>query len=131
MYRQPICFALILLLTSVVGCAGQRYITVRIDKDGTTLLQCEGGVPDSWSAARIWQRLDDKTFRMVAKFDADAANPKQATLTGNIKITIHHTTNLMASATVSTLQLVRVQGQTDEWRLPVAEVKRTATAAGF
>ena len=108
-----------------------RFIDVRIERDGGVVLETGFGASDYEPAARIWARLDRAPLRAVHEVPADAANPQQATLVGDIRITILHVDTVLASAQVDKLRLTRVSGTSDQWQLPKDEVERTGQTAGL
>ena len=105
-----------------------------IELDGNVIahtLYDDGGRAD---AARVWRYLKDPPIMVdenATTVQADPKSPLQATLEGDLLVRIQHKTRIIAKARVSTLILCRESEQTQEWFLPVAEVERTAGAAGL
>jgi len=122
------CLLAVLLFS---GCVGQRYLQVRVERDGDLVLQTKYGVPDRLGASDIWQSLQGKPFKAVGTVTPDAANGQKVVLKGKIKITILHGDKAMASASVDELRFVRASGCEDRWELPPEEVQRTAKTAGL
>ena len=84
--------------------------------------------------AIVWRYLEHKPI-MVAKEDtsieADDDNPLRATLKGTLRVTISHTTKVLAEASVTELSLTREIADDELWFLPADEVERTAAIAGL
>ena len=117
----------------LAGCLhpGQRYLHVRVERDGVPILQTEYAVSDSLDAAGMWKSLEGKPFKVVGTTTPEAIDRQRAVLKGNIKIVILHVDQVMASARVNAVGLVRAPDAEGQWVLPPEEVERTARAAGL
>jgi hypothetical protein len=113
------------------GCGGQRFIKVRIERDGAPVLQTEYGVSDSLDPAAIWRGLQGDSFDAVGTVTPAVDDPQKAVLKGKIRIVILHVNNEIAAAKVNELRLTRASGSGNQWKLASGEVDRTAQAAGL
>jgi WD40 repeat protein len=117
-----------------VVAAAARLLNVYIELDGNVIAHTfydDGGRAD---ATAVWRYLKDPPIMVdddATAVRADPSNPLQATLEGNLLVRIQHKTRVIAQARLSTLMLRRADEQTQEWFLPMAEVERTAGAAGL
>jgi translation initiation factor IF-1 len=90
--------------------------------------------PDSESPAALWKhagREPATSDEKVAQVKADEGRPLHARLTGSIRIKILHGDQVMTSASLQDLELVRRAPDSPGWYLPEKEVQRAKRAAGF
>jgi hypothetical protein len=121
----------LLLVILCSGCGGQRYLHVRIERDGQPVLETGYGVSDRLGTGAMWKSLQGKAFEALGSIEPDASDPQTAVLRGRIRIVILHVDREMASVRVDELRLVRSSVAQDQWELPPDEVQRTARAAGL
>ena len=134
LFRPAVLWALGSVLFFAQPASAARLLKVYIELDGNVIVHTfyeDGGRAD---AARVWRYLQDPPIMVnddVTAVQADPDNPLHATLEGDLQIRIQHKTGVIAQARLSTLMLRRADEQTQQWFLPVAEVERTAGAAGL
>ncbi len=131
--RRQFANALFVLLTVSLlpGCAGQRYIKVDIERDSTVALHTEYGVSDSLTPSAIWNTLQGQSFTAVTPLKPEPEDPKKAVMKGKLRIVITHVGNELASAKIKELRLVRDSDSSDQWKIAPGEVERTSLAAGL
>ena len=133
-FRPAILGVLGITLFFAQPASAARLLKVYIEMDGNVIVHTfydDGGRAD---AARVWRYLQDPPIMVdddVTAVQADLNSPLQATLEGDLLVRIQHKTGIIAQARLSTLVLRRESEQTQAWFLPVAEVERTAGAAGL
>jgi hypothetical protein len=84
--------------------------------------------------AIVWRYLEQKPIGVAEEdtsIEADEDNPLRATLKGTLRVTIGHTTQVLAEASVTELSLTRESADDQLWFLPENEVERTAALAGL
>lgn len=109
---------------------GAKAIQVHIEDEGKLVLRGLYSGADRASTAELWRDLAQAPLEALVNFPAEPSNPRQATLTGNLRIVISWDEPL-ASANVKELRLVRDTDRTSRWQLSPEEVERTAQAAGL
>ena len=123
---------LVLLTVSLLpGCAGQRDIKVDIERDGVVALHTEFGVSDSLNSSAIWNTLQGQSFTAINPIKPEPEDPLKAVLRGKLRMVITHVDNELASAKIKELRIVRDSDSSDQWKLAPGEVKRTSLAAGL
>jgi hypothetical protein len=107
-----------------------RLLHAHVRRDGRVIW--EGSFVDRGreDAATVWGYLDRVRLGPVGGVTVDPHNPRCATLSGDIRIVIHHGT-LHGEAAVEELRLVRRSVASDRWEFAPGEVGRTARAAGL
>ena len=125
-FRLLFFLAAALWLAKAPAAQAARFLRAQITVNGKPVLEANFGAPDVEDAARTWARLEELTFMAVSEVAPSGDDPLKADLTGEVRISIGLIA--LASATTDRLQLVRAGGG---WRLPAAEVERTARAAGL
>ena len=107
-----------------------RLLHAQVRRDGQVIW--EGSFTDRGreDAAIVWGYLDRVRLGPVGGVTVDPHDPRCATLTGDIRIAIHHGT-IHAEAAMEELRLVRRSAASDRWEFAPGEVERTARAAGL
>jgi hypothetical protein len=131
--RHQLAIAPFVLLTVSLlpGCAGQRYIKVDIERDGAVALHTEYGVSDSLNSSAIWKTLQGQSFTAITPIKPEPEDPLKAVLKGKLRMVVTHVDNELASAKIKELRLVRDSDPSDQWKLAPGEVERTSLAAGL
>jgi hypothetical protein len=124
-------FALFLGLVQAGPAQAAKAIEARIEQNGKVILQGVYTGGDRADAAEIWEDLGVARLKARQEIPTDPSDPRQATLTGDIRIVVSWVRNPIATAQVDKLRLVRVSGTSDQWQIPRDEVERTAEAAGL
>src|SRR5262245_13760250 len=112
-----------------------RLLTATIKLNGQTVLQATYPDNDYWGAppaATVWRYLGKEPMSVEkAQIQADAADPLQATLRGDLVIRILHVDRLIVEAKATEVTLIRTSPASDKWILPAEEVERLAQANGI
>ena len=106
-----------------------RFITVRVERDGAAILESGFGAGDEEPRERLWGRLKDMELAEAGTKPL-APGKQDVTLEGNLRITISHADRELVVVKTDNLLLSRspVGGR---WRMPSAEVERTALQGGL
>jgi hypothetical protein len=106
-----------------------RLLAATVERDGRVVLQTMFQDTGREDVGTVWTYLDGAAFEPVGDVPADPADPRSATLTGDVRLVIAGARG--AAAAVSELRLVRAAADEPRWRLAPGEVARTAAAAGI
>jgi hypothetical protein len=111
-----------------------RLLHVVISHDGATVVRNfydDNGTADAATVWRYLQRPPERVDGDAVAVAADPADPLAANLTGDITVSVLHGGRVVAQASLSALSLRRDDARSLAWRLPAAEVERTAAIAGL
>lgn len=122
-----------LLLTSCHS-PGSRLLDMEVYQNDQLVLRTMFDAPDYEAPAEFWRRAGMKPFAAqepFARVKADGDNPLRASLTGVVRIKIIHAKQVMTSASLTNLVLLRSAPGSQEWYLAPDECKRAKRAAGL
>jgi hypothetical protein len=113
-----------------------RLLTATIQLNGQTVLHSTYQDNDYWgapSAATVWRYLGKEPLWVEkgAQVQADAADPLQANLRGDLIIRLQHVDRLIVSAKATELTLIRADPSSDKWFFPAEELERLAQTNGI
>ena len=113
-----------------------RLLSATVQLNGQTLLHSTYQDNDFWGApdaATVWRYLGKEPLWVEkgAQVQADAADPSQASLRGDLIIRLQHVDRLIVSAKATELTLIRSDPSSDNWFLPAEEVERLAQTNGI
>ncbi len=126
--------ALVTAILLVQPAWGARLLQVYVERDGIVVAHSYYEDDGRADAASVWHYLQHPPIMVdngVAGIEADAEQRLEAHLEGDLLLRIQHVERIIAQARLSTLTLCREHEQSRAWFLPVAEVERTAAAAGL
>src|SRR5262245_28814754 len=123
--------ASLLTLLATMPALAARLLKATVLQDGKVLLQTYYQDGGRENAASVWQYLGKKPIMVEDQplVGAEDADPLQARLTGTVVLRFEHAGQVLASAEVTDLRLVRSDPSSTNWFLPPEEVARTAQAA--
>jgi len=99
--------AIVAFLAMSTGCSGQRYVEVRVLKDGADHFTVSYGVSDSLKAPEILLAGADRPLLPEKASDARSDESDDLTLTGDLQLEVVHVRQLMASYKLTEIHLTR------------------------
>lgn len=111
---------------------GQKLLTLEIRPDVEVLLSTTFDVLDTSTEAEIWESAGEVPFSTeVDGIEPSGSDPLTAEVEGTVQIRILWNDTEESSVTLDGLLLVRSAPDSDDWRLPSAEIRRAKAAAGL
>jgi hypothetical protein len=121
------CFLVAFLTACLAGCLplGHKLLTLEIRQDDEVLLSTTFDVGDTSTEAEIWDSAGEVPFSTkVDAIEPSDADPLTAEVEGSVQIRILWTDSVESAVTLEGLRLVRSAPESDDWRLPSAEIRR-------
>ena len=128
-----IAWTIILVLLAGRTADAARLLHASVEHDGQIVLFSYYDDMGEAAPSYVWRYLGSEPIMVdddQTRIEPDASDPLQATIMGDILLTIEHGGRTLAQAKLESLKLRRAS-ETSAWVLPAEEVERTATAAGL
>lgn len=110
-----------------------RLLTATVECDGLLVLRTAYQDDGRQAAGAVWQYLGRKPLwsEGATTIVADTADPRQATLQGNLVIRLQHGDRTIVAARADTLRLARTDTSSQDWFLAPGEVERIGRDNGL
>ncbi|MAE45726.1 MAG: hypothetical protein CMJ86_02435 [Planctomycetes bacterium] len=132
--KYLVSFFCVAFLLHLVAChpPGRKLLNMEVLQGDVVILATMFDVSDRSTVSEIWDAAGEKPFStevVAPTLVASKESPLKTELSGPVEIRILHTTSLETSVTLTGLILVRTTSESEDWHLPVSEVRRAKKGA--
>lgn len=111
--------------------AGQRLLTLQVERGPDLLLKTSFDVRDSAGLEAIWREASEAPFSTrVDRLSPDPLDASRARPMGSVNVRILHVDTLLAEVTLTDAEFVRSGPTLDDWRPSRATVEQAVSLSG-